>query len=202
VASYPGSYGTVAGGLERLGRHPIDAGWQESIEELRIGPDVPPAEYVNRELISSVSPNCFRRGTVDSHPLYAIPDTDGQWLLYLTDSRMKMFGIIRDLENYRPEICAIVETDLPWDIIEENHPATIEYDHLEFVEFSADGIADFIEETSDISPALLGTMVVVGEAVFGGFIGRFSDHYTDPERISSTVFEGFETTMCTREDSR
>ncbi len=66
VAEYPDHFHTVAGGIPDVEMHPIDAGWMEAVEEIRIGPDWDRETYSARDVVDA-SADQMRTGTIASH---------------------------------------------------------------------------------------------------------------------------------------
>lgn len=157
VAEYPNFYHTVAGGIPDVEMHPVDAGWMESVEEIRIGPDWDPDNYADRGVVDAETAARMRQGTVDGHGIVTVPD-DGQRNVYRADGEMTVTGLVRNRETHTPELCAVVETGVPYSIVAENYTRAAEHADIEPLPVDADAVVDFVTERDNVIP--------VGEAAF------------------------------------
>jgi hypothetical protein len=188
VASYPKHHMTVAGGLDSLERHPVDEGWRELLEEIRIAPAEDRSAYETRGLLSSATASTLRPGTVQGQPMYTVARETGQQVLYTSEAPLVVIGVVRNLDNSRPELCGVLDTDVPAELVEENRPRNIEHERIEFVEFTATNLATFLTTREEVPPVHRGAFVLAGEFAFGGFLDEFTTEVA-PGAIANDIGE-------------
>lgn len=166
VAEYPNFYHTVAGGIPDVEMHPVDAGWMESVEEIRIGPDWDADTYADRGVVDAETAARMRRGTVEDHDIVTVP-ADGQRNVYRADGEMAVTGLVRNLETHTPELCAVVETGVDYDLVAENYTRAAEHADIEPLPVDGDAVTDFVTERDNVIPVGAAAFLLAAEHLTG-----------------------------------
>jgi hypothetical protein len=150
VAEYPNQYHTVAGGIPDAAMHPLDAGWMEMREEIRVVPDTPVDELADRQIVDEA--DALRPELLADTAVTPAVGDDAYELLFRATDAMELLGVVRNLETHTPEICAVVETGLDYDVVADNYTRGAEHAAIEPVAADADAVRAFREDRENIIP--------------------------------------------------